>query len=105
MAVVQLEHAINDFETWKAAFDRDPVHREASGVRHYEIYRPIDDPNYVAVDLAFDTIAEAVAFKRTLEGMWQSPQARAALAGTPRVRVVDLAETRAYVPVSVTQNR
>src|SRR6185295_12984999 len=49
--VVQIEHPIRDFETWKAAFDRDPVQREASGVTSYRIYRPVDDPRYIAVDL------------------------------------------------------
>ena len=44
MPVVQIEHPIRDFETWKAAFDRDPVQREASGVTSYRIYRPVDDP-------------------------------------------------------------
>lgn len=60
MPVVQIEHPIRDFETWKATFDRDPIGREASGVRRYEIYRPVDDPNYVAVDLEIDSRAEAV---------------------------------------------
>ena len=51
MPVVQIEHSVPDFETWKAAFDRDPVGRQASGVRRYQIFRPVDDPHYVAVDL------------------------------------------------------
>jgi len=94
--VVQLEHPIHDFETWKAAFDRDPIHREASGVRRYQIYRPIDDPTYVVVDLEFDDRDKAETFKLALEGLWRSPQAAAALGGTPRVRVVDSVERRSY---------
>jgi hypothetical protein len=93
---VQLEHPVRDFETWKAAFDRDPIHREASGVRGYQIYRPIDDPNYIAVDLEFDSRGEAEAFKLALEDLWRSPQAAPALGGTPRARVVDMVETKVY---------
>ena len=96
MTVVQLEHPIRDFATWKAAFDRDPIHREASGVRRYQIYRPITDPNYVAVDLEFDSRPEAEAFQRALEELWRSPQAAPALGGTPRARIVDVVESKAY---------
>jgi hypothetical protein len=94
--VVQIEHPISDFETWKAAFDRDPVQREASGVTCYRIYRPVDDPRYVAVDLEFETRPQAEAFERTLQAMWRSPQAAPALGGTPRSRIVDTVESRAY---------
>lgn len=96
MPVVQIEHPIRDFKIWKAAFDRDPVGREQSGVRRYQIYRPIDDPNYIAVDLEFDGRDEAEAFKLALEELWRSPQAAPALGGTPRARIVDMVETGAY---------
>ena len=96
MPVVQLEHPIRDFDTWKAAFERDPVGREASGVRRYQIYRPIDDPNFIAVDLEFDSRGEADAFKLALERLWRSPQAAPALGGTPRVRIVDCVERHEY---------
>src|SRR5664279_4466441 len=59
--VVQLEHPVRDFGTWKATFDRDPVDRKGSGVRSYQVYRPTDDPNFVAVDLEFDSLGEAEA--------------------------------------------
>jgi hypothetical protein len=96
VCVVQIEHPIRDFATWKAAFDRDPVQREASGVTSYRIYRPIDDPNYIAVDLEFDDQGRAEAFERALQNLWRSPQAAPALGGTPRARIVDTIETRTY---------
>jgi len=94
--IVQLEHPVRDFGTWKAAFDRDPVDREGSGVRVYQIYRPASDPNYVAVDLEFDRMGEAEAFRLALQELWRSPQAAPALGGTPRVRVVDMVERKSY---------
>ena len=96
MAVVQIEHPVRDYARWKVAFDSDPVHREASGVRRYRLFRPIDDPNYIAVDLEFETVPEAEAFKLAIEALWQTPPAQAALAGVPRARVVDVVETAAY---------
>ena len=96
MPVVQLEHPVRDFGIWKATFDRDPVDRKGSGVRSYQVYRPTDDPNFVGVDLEFDSLGEAEAFKVALEELWRSPQAMAALSGAPRVRVVEMVERKSY---------
>jgi hypothetical protein len=96
MPTLRLEHSISDFELWKAAFDRDPVHREQSGVRSHRVFRPIDDPNYIAVDLEFDTADEANRFKGTLADLWRSREAAPALVGTPLVRIVEAVESRSY---------
>jgi hypothetical protein len=94
--ILQIEHPVHDFAAWKAAFDGDPAGREAGGVRSYEIYRPVDDQAFIAVDLAFDTRDEAETFKSGLETVWRSPQAQAALGGTPRARIVEVVESRRY---------
>jgi hypothetical protein len=97
VAIVQIEHPISSWDAWKAAFDRDPVRREESGVRRYRIVRPVDDPNYIAVDLEFDDAPQAEAFRESLESMWRSPQAAAVLGGaSPRARVVEAVESREY---------
>src|SRR6266540_462043 len=57
MSILRIEHPVAEYHTWKEAFDRDPVGREKSGVRRYRILRPIDDPNYVMIDLEFNTQA------------------------------------------------
>jgi len=94
--ILQIEHPVRDFETWKAAFDSEAARREMGGVRQYEIHRPVDDPRYIAVDLAFDSRGEAEAFKLGLEALWQSPQAARALGGTPTTRIVDVVEAKTY---------
>lgn len=91
--LIQLEHPVRDFDSWKAAFDRDPIQREAGGVRRYRILRPVDDAAYVAVDLEFDDRTKADAFLQALHRLWQSPTAQAALAGAPRARIVEAVET------------
>ena len=58
---LKLEHAIVEFEIWKRAFERDPVGREQSGVRRYRVFRPVDDPHSVMLDLDFDGPKEAAA--------------------------------------------
>jgi hypothetical protein len=92
--VLQIEHPVRDFETWKAAFDRETVRRDVSGVRRYQIYRPVDDPRFIEVDLEFDSRGKAETFKLGLEELWRSPQAAPALGGTPRARIVDIVESK-----------
>jgi len=96
MPLLQIEHPVHDFETWKAAFDRETVRRSAGGVRRYQVYRPVDDAKFIGVDLEFDTPGEAEAFKLGLEALWRSPQAAPALGGTPRARIVDVVESKTY---------
>jgi hypothetical protein len=89
MSTLQVEHAISDFEVWKRAFEADPVRRKESGVRRYRVFRPVDDPRYVKIDLDFDTVDEAEAFRVALQGLWGSGRAAPALAGTPQTRIVE----------------
>jgi hypothetical protein len=96
MPILRLEHPITDFAVWKAAFDRDPIDRAGSGVRGYRIYRPVGDPKAIAVDLEFDTTVEADRFRVALDGLWRSAEAAPALAGKPRVRIVESVERREY---------
>lgn len=96
MPTLQLEHAIKDFEMWKAAFDRDPIDRRGLGVRRHRVFRPVDDPNYVMVELEFDTASEAEACRVALGELWSAGQSAPALAGTPRVRIVEAVEDQVY---------
>lgn len=92
MPTLQIEHVVRDYESWKAAFDSDPVGREEGGVRSYRILRPADDPRFVIVDLEFATIEEAEAFRRKLRQMWDDIDARLGLE-SPRARIVDVVES------------
>ncbi len=96
MPTVKIEHPVVSFDTWKRAFDADPVGREAAGVRRYQVYRQIDDPAFVGIDLEFEDRDRAMAFKANIERLWQSPQALALLGGSPRARVVDVVDQHSY---------
>lgn len=96
MPTVQFEHAIRDFDMWKAAFDRDPIDRAGLGVRRHRIYRPVGEPSYVVGELEFDTAAEARACASALRELWTSRQAAPALLGAPQVRIVEVVEDLGY---------
>lgn len=93
MPTLHIEHAISDYPTWKAAFDRFKDARENARVRRHLVQRPVDEPNYVVIDLDFDTAAEADASLAFLwEKVWASRENAPALVGTPRVRILQPAE-------------
>jgi hypothetical protein len=95
MATLRIEHPISDFATWKGAFDRAAAIREQAGVRRYRIFRPVDDPAYVMLDLDFDQVSAAEAFLAVLQrDVWGSSQASPALVGSPQAHIIETAESR-----------
>ena len=92
MPIVRIEHAVPNFDKWKQAFDSDPADRKGSGVRHYQVLRAQDDPNYVMIDLEFETLHEAEAFLRTMQRIWGGPGK--AVMQSPRARIADQVEAR-----------
>lgn len=93
MIVLRIEHPVPDFEAWKRAFDRDPAGRARSGVRRYRVYRSLDDPRVVTVDLEFDGRAEAEAFRRALRALWG--QVEGSLIAAARDQLFEGVESRA----------
>jgi hypothetical protein len=90
MPTLHIEHAITDFETWKGAFDRYEDFRVQSGVRGHQIRRPVDDRQYVVIELDFDTVGEAQRFLEFLRTrVWSSPENAPALAGVPQTRILE----------------
>ena len=90
MTTLHIEHAIVEFELWSSAFDRFADFRTKAGVRGQRIQQPVDDPQYVVIDLDFDTIDEAEAFLAFLqEKVWSTPDSSPALIGTPQTRILE----------------
>ena len=90
MSTLHIQHPITDFETWATAFKRFAAARNQAGVRAQRVRRPVDDANYVVIDLEFDSTDEAVAFRRFLETqVWGNQQNAPALAGTPQTMILE----------------
>lgn len=90
MTILRIEHRVTGFERWKQAFDADPLAREQSGVRRYTVLTSVDDPDYVLVDLEFDTADEAESMLEALRALW----GRVDVMRDPKARIVDVVETR-----------
>ena len=97
--VLHIEHPITDYPTWRAAFDSFAAARAASGVLDERVARPVDAPEYIVVDLGFDSREKAEAFLGFLtEHVWSSPEVSPALAGRPQTAVLRIEPTGAATP-------
>ena len=94
MPVVRIEHAVPDFERWQQAFASDPADRKGSGVRRYQVYRLTDDPNYVMIDLEFDSMSQAEATLTSLRELWSRVEGQ--IMRNPQARIVEVVESKEY---------
>jgi hypothetical protein len=91
LTTLRIEHAISDYDVWRAAFDRFSDARARAGVLEFVIRLPVDDPLYLMLDLEFESRASAERFATFLETqVWTSAEASPGLAGAPRVRILDV---------------
>lgn len=90
MATLHIEHPISDLDTWLGAFNNFGEARKNAGVRAQRVRQPADDARYIVVDLEFDDVEAANAFKGFLESViWQSKELSPGLDGTPTARVLE----------------
>jgi hypothetical protein len=90
MIILQIEHKVPNFDGWKRAFESDPINRKKSGVRSYRVFRPVDDPNYVIIDLEFDNLKEAEDTLDSLRTLWEEVEGKVMM--KPQTRILDLVE-------------
>jgi hypothetical protein len=64
-------------------------------VTSYRIFQPIDDPNYVIVDLEFDNSVEADAFRLALRELWERVEPEGLIEDS-RERILEEVESRQY---------
>ena len=92
MSTLHIEHPVTSYATWKSAFDRFAKLREEAGVRSHRVSQPVDDPNYVVIDLEFPDHASAEEFLQFLRTrIWAEPANAPALAGAPQARILESA--------------
>lgn len=97
MHILQIHPRVEDFDGWKADFDRDPIGRAGNGVAAHRIARSADDPARVTVELDFADRAAAEAFRdRLTAGLRDRPQHGPA----PDIRLLESMERHEYQPVT-----
>ena len=91
MITLRIEHKISSYDGWKKTFDQDPINRKKSGVKHYRIFRPADDENFVIIDLEFDSLNEAEATQSALQNIWG--RVEGSLIFGPKVSILHVVES------------
>jgi len=91
MPVLRIEHSVPDFTRWKQAFDSDPADRKGSGVRRYQVLQSVDDPNFVMIDLEFDSLSDAEGLLTKMRRVWSGEGQK--VMRNPQARIVDTVET------------
>lgn len=94
MVVLQIEHLVPDFNGWKKAFDSDPVNRKQGGVKRYRIFRQVDNPNYVVLELEFNSLVEAESLLAALQKLWSRVEGKVMM--SPQARIVEIVESKEY---------
>jgi len=92
MPILRIHHGVPNFDGWKHAFDNDPIDRKASGVRRYQVHRSLADPNFVMIDLEFDSAADAERVLARLRQLWAGPGG--AVMRNPEAWIIETIESR-----------
>jgi hypothetical protein len=92
MPILRIEHSVPDFNGWKEAFDNDPADRKGSGVRRYQVLRSVEDPNYVMIDLEFDSLDDAEGLLIKMRRVWSGDGQK--VMRNPQARIVETVEAR-----------
>ena len=83
MALLVVQHRVNDYEAWRKVYDEVEPLQTSGGVTEKSVHRAKDDPNNVLVLHRFNTMGEAQAFMDNAE--IHAAMQRAGVAGPPRV--------------------
>ena len=67
MTSLHIEHCVNDLGPWLETFRSFDDFRVRGGVKAVHVRHGVDNPNYIAVDLEFDSVEQARAFLAQLE--------------------------------------
>jgi hypothetical protein len=92
MYVLRIEHPVRDYDEWKQVFDSDPADRLQSGVLRYRVLRPVDDPEYVMIDLEFEREEQAAGLLASLRRLWG--RVEGGILRDPHARITEVAEAR-----------
>ena len=94
MIQLHIEHAVPDFEGWKAASDSDPVGRQKAGVRCYRVLRPVDNSQFAIIDLEFNTRSEAESLLAAMQQVWQ--RVGGTLIQDPQWQIAEVVDAREF---------
>lgn len=91
MYILQIEYPAPNFDIWREAFNRSTIEGKNSGLRGYQIFRPVDNSNYVIVELEFNEANQAEDFIGQLHRIWREDENKLLL--NPQARIFEVVES------------
>jgi hypothetical protein len=92
MAILAINHDVEDFDAWKKVYDDFPKQR--LGVRFARVNRNVDDPNNITVIHGFESVDAARAFVQNTE--LKGAMAQAGVSGAPRIELFEEVESLTF---------
>jgi quinol monooxygenase YgiN len=92
MPILRIEHEVPSYEAWKKAFQSDPLSRKNAGVKRYRIYRPLNEPEMVIIELDFENIEQLQATFQALQNLWN--KLRETIMINPKTRIIEMVESK-----------
>jgi uncharacterized protein (DUF1330 family) len=83
MATVIVRHRVEDYEKWRPVFDEHGANRKEHGCTSETVLRDAEEPNEVAIVMAFPTLDDAHAFGA--DPSLPDAMGRGGVIGAPRV--------------------
>jgi hypothetical protein len=92
MYVMAINHDVEDYQTWKNAFDAFPPAK--GGARFHRLNRNVDNGNNITIVAGFDTAEAAQQFRDDPE--LKSVMGEAGVVGAPRFEIFEEVESVQY---------
>ena len=89
MSQVLIKHKVENFATWKSAFDNFADFRKSSGEKSYRVLHPADDPNDLTLLFEWDSQENAETFLASSE--LKSAMEQAGVAEAPKIQLLNQA--------------
>jgi hypothetical protein len=93
VAIMVMNFEVDDYDTWKAMFDEDPVGRREKGATGHVVSRGVENSNEAFVRVEFPSIEQAAAFRERLLTSGAIERGGMRLKSGPTVAEVDDAAT------------
>lgn len=94
MATIIVKHRVENWETWKRAFDGHEAERRKYGWLGHTVQRGSDDPNTIVIIGSVQDLARAREFAASPE--LKSVMMKAGVLGPPDIQYLEEAEARRY---------
>ena len=88
MIVAAIQHAVEDYNRWKAVYDTFPP--TSGGARFARVNRSVDDPNLITVVAGFDNLDAAHTFLDNPD--LKEKMSEAGVKGAPRLEIYEEVE-------------